>query len=57
MQKFRLEDGTLLIGKNALSDTMGDLIIDAISAATVAILGLLTNIKHKKKSTAQNEEK
>ena len=55
--EFRLEDGTLLIGKNALSDTMGDLIIDAISAATVAILGLLTNIKHKKKSTAQNEEK
>ena len=48
MQKFRNEDGTLLIGSNALKDTMEDLIIDAIAAAAVAILGLITNIKRKK---------
>lgn len=58
MQKFRNEDGTLLVGKNALNDTMEDLIIDSLSAATVAIIGLLTNIKRKKKSNLpeENEE-
>lgn len=50
MQKFRNEDGTLLVGKSALDDTMEDLIIDAVSAATVAVIGLLTNIKRKKRA-------
>ena len=55
MQKFRSEDGAPLIGRLALRDTMGDLIIDSISAATVAILGLLTNIKRKKESSLTEE--
>ncbi len=49
MQKFRNEDGTLLVGSDALSDTMEDLIIDAIAAAAVTILGPITNIRRKKK--------
>lgn len=49
MQKFRNEDGTLLVGSDALADTMEDLIIDAIAAAAVTILGPITNIKRKKK--------
>lgn len=47
MQKFALADGTLLVGREALSDTMDDLIVDAISALVVAIIG---NISLKKKN-------
>ncbi len=54
MQKFRYENGTPMTGKTALSDTMEDIIIDAISAATVAILGAITNIKRKKKNQHSN---
>jgi len=42
MQKFALEDGTLLIGRAALSDTMQDLIVDAISALAVVTVGHFT---------------
>ena len=45
MQKYRLEDGTLLIGAEALKDTMHDLIIDAAGALVVVIVGLL-KLKH-----------
>ncbi len=41
MQKYRLADGTLLIGHAALSDTMKDLIIDALSALLVTVIGYL----------------
>ena len=46
MQKFMLEDGTQLIGRVALSDTMGDIIVDTIGAGAVAIFGYI-NMKHK----------
>ena len=39
MQKFRLEDGTPLIGHAALTDTMEDIIIDTISAGAVSLIG------------------
>lgn len=52
MQKFRLEDGTLLIGHEALRDTMEDLITDAIGALIVSVVGALTM----KKKAAPNEE-
>ena len=48
MQKFRLEDGTLLIGATALKDTMHDLIIDALGALVVVVVGFF-NIKYKEK--------
>ena len=55
MQKFRNEVGTLLVGANALKDTMEDLIIDAIAAALVATLGLVTNIKRKNSKAPLSE--
>ena len=48
MQKARLEDGTPLIGNAALTDTMKDLIIDAIAALAVAVIGFATNSRKSK---------
>lgn len=39
MQKFMLEDGTQLVGHEALRDTMKDLMVDTCGAAIVAIGG------------------
>jgi mannose/fructose/N-acetylgalactosamine-specific phosphotransferase system component IIC len=47
MQKFRMADGTVLIGHSALRDTMKDLISDALSALIVSVIGF---IELKKKS-------
>jgi len=44
MQKFALKDGTLLIGRKALEDTMYDLIIDSISAFAVSSMGYVSLI-------------
>ncbi len=44
MQKFALKDGTLLIGREALADTMHDLIIDSISAFAVSAMGYISLI-------------
>ena len=41
MQKFRLEDGTQLVGREALRDTMKDLIVDTVGAAVVVLLGYI----------------
>ena len=53
MQKARLEDGTPLIGNAALTDTMKDLIIDALAALVVAVIGFVTNSR--KSKTARDE--
>lgn len=47
MQKFALEDGTQLIGRAALADTMEDLIVDAVGAFTMAVIGYIS-LKYKK---------
>ncbi len=47
MQKFALEDGTQLIGRAAVTDTMEDLIVDSIGAFTMAIIGYIS-LKYKK---------
>lgn len=39
MQKFALQDGTLLVGHAALADTMKDLIVDALSALIISVIG------------------
>ena len=39
MQKFATYDGTLLIGRAALVDTMKDIIADTLSALLISILG------------------
>ncbi|MBQ7338668.1 MAG: hypothetical protein IJW40_09490 [Clostridia bacterium] len=45
MQKHTLEDGTALVGAKALADTMKDIIVDALAALAVAILGYFTGRK------------
>ena len=47
MQKFILEDGTVLIGREALSDTMEDIIVDCIGALVSAVAGYLSIMKDK----------
>jgi hypothetical protein len=39
MQKFALDDGTNLVGRAALQDTMKDLIVDALSALAASVVG------------------
>lgn len=47
MQKFALEDGTQLIGRAALADTMEDLIVDSTGAFVMATIGYIS-LKYKK---------
>ncbi|HHW31854.1 MAG TPA: hypothetical protein GXX20_09320 [Clostridiaceae bacterium] len=42
MQKYALEDGTMLAGRQALSDTMEDIIVDALSALIISVLGYIS---------------
>ena len=57
MQKFALEDGTLLTGRQALEDTMEDLIVDALGAAVISGIGYLNlRRKHKKRELAKQAE-
>lgn len=46
MQKFALEDGTLLVGREALQNTMKDLIVDSIGALIASAMGYIS-LKHK----------
>lgn len=48
MQKFRLEDGTPLVGRLALKDTMKDLIVDILGAFVISAIGYI-QLKNKKK--------
>lgn len=47
MQKFALENGTPMVGRMALSDTMKDLIVDALGALATSIMGFIS-LKYKK---------
>ena len=42
MQKFMLEDGTQLVGRLALEDTMQDLFVDSLGAGIITSLGGLS---------------
>ncbi len=57
MQKFALEDGTQLIGRAALTDTMKDLIVDALGAIVLVVLGYiqLKQAQHKEKRKNQGQ--
>ena len=46
-QKYALEYGEMLVGKAALTDTMKDLIVDAIGAFAIAAVGFVS-LKYKK---------
>ena len=52
MQKFRLEDGSELVGRAALRDTMKDLIVDFLGALAVVSVGY---IGARKKARAERE--
>jgi len=47
MQKFALENGTQLVGREALTDTMKDLIVDAVGAFVICSIGFVS-LKYKK---------
>lgn len=47
MQKFALESGELLTGREALMDTMKDLIVDTLGALVMSIFGYIS-LKYKK---------
>jgi len=47
MQKFAQESGELLSGREALRDTMEDLIVDMLGACCIAVLGFFS-LKYKK---------
>lgn len=47
MQKYALENGTLLMGRFALADTMKDLIVDSIGAIVASLIGYVS-LKYKK---------
>lgn len=47
MQKFLLENGSPLVGREALRDTMFDLIVDCIGALVVSMFGYIS-LKYKK---------
>lgn len=55
MQKYRLADGTLLVGHAALSDTMKDIIIDALSALLVSVIGYF-GLKSGRHSLLESED-
>ena len=59
MQKFAYQNGELMVGREALSDTMEDIIIDAIAALAVSTIGFFTNLKRKVKTAVEipDEEK
>ncbi|MFL2099761.1 hypothetical protein [Desemzia sp. FAM 23991] len=50
MQKFITADRTVLVGRDALVDTMEDLIVDALSALVVCIAGFLNLRKQERKA-------
>ncbi len=47
MQKYKLKDGTELVGKEALKDTMEDLMVDVLGAFVASGIGYIS-LKHKK---------
>ncbi|MEF9959421.1 MAG: hypothetical protein RR448_06790 [Niameybacter sp.] len=47
MQKFAFENGEQLIGRMALMDTMKDLIVDAVGAVVISIIGYIS-LKYQK---------
>ncbi|MBB6446920.1 hypothetical protein [Bacillus benzoevorans] len=56
MQKFILANGSILVGREALSDTMMDLIVDALSALLVSVIGYF-NLKKQKRHEFQDKKR
>lgn len=56
MQKFITADGTVLVGRDAVTDTMKDLIVDAVSSLVVCVFGYFT-LRKNENSGQQIEER
>ena len=58
MQKYALADGTLRIGRDAVCDTMKDIIVDALGALIMSVVGyiMLKRGKWKNKAVKTQEE-
>nr|WP_148335139.1 MULTISPECIES: hypothetical protein [Bacillus] len=57
MQKFITADGVVLIGREALADTMEDCIVDAIGALFISAIGYFNLKKQQKSSVKQLQSK
>lgn len=55
MQKFRLADGTLLIGHEALTDTMKDIILDTLGALAASVIGFFHLHIEKRRTVTKKE--
>lgn len=56
MQKYMLENGSLLVGQDALADTMKDIIVDAVSALVMSAAGYIAyKLREKKGNVAEPE--
>lgn len=53
MQKFIMADGTVLVGRMALTDTMEDIIVDAAAALSVALVAYMTNPARRNRAGAK----
>jgi uncharacterized membrane protein YjdF len=56
MQSYALENKTLLLGRNALNDTMKDIIVDALGALIINIIGYIMIQKRKKSEKAKKTD-
>lgn len=58
MQKYAMEGGALLIGRDALTDTMKDIIVDTLGAFILCVIGYfqLKHGKWKSKTVKQKEK-
>ena len=52
VQQYMTDKGVMLIGHEALTDTMKDIIVDAISAAAISIIGFFSICKKNKPAPA-----
>jgi hypothetical protein len=57
MQQYNLPDGTVLIGRLALVDTMKELIVDILGALLISIIGymVLKKRRNNRKNTIKTE--
>lgn len=57
MQKFALADGTQLVGRKALMDTMKDLIVDTVGVLTSTVIGYLTIMRDRTQNSIRKDAK
>ena len=55
MQKFATDQGVQFVGHEAVRDTMEDLMVDAVGAIVVCVVGALF-LRRRKKALKEQEE-